>query len=82
MLGHPEAVIAQRLAVLRERNGVTDRLAVRAAHNGDRLIENGKAQGTSSLPEAIRLVSGLRIADYIAARLDGNSESHTRPTTA
>ena len=42
MLGDPEAVVAQRLAVLGQGYGVADRLIVRAAGNGDRLIENGK----------------------------------------
>ena len=40
MLGHPEAVVAQRLAVLGERDRVADRLAVRTAGDGDRLVEH------------------------------------------
>ena len=42
MLGHPEALVAQRLAMLGERHGVADRLVLRAAGDGDRLVENGK----------------------------------------
>ena len=42
VLGDPEAVVAQRLAVLGEGNGVADRLILRTAGDGDRLIENGK----------------------------------------
>jgi hypothetical protein len=40
MLGDPEALVTQRLAMLRERYGVADGLPVRAAGDGDRLIEN------------------------------------------
>ena len=39
VLGDPEAVVTQRLAVLGERNGVADRIAVWAADDGDRLVE-------------------------------------------
>jgi hypothetical protein len=44
MLGQPEAVVAQRLAVLRQRDGVADGGAVRAADYGDGLVEDGEAQ--------------------------------------
>ena len=44
VLGDPEAVVTQRLAVLGERNGVADRVAVWAADDGDRLVEYGEAQ--------------------------------------
>ncbi len=42
VLGNPEALVAQRLAMLGERHGVADRLVLRAVGDGDRLIENGK----------------------------------------
>ena len=40
VLGHPEAVVAQRLAVLGERDRVADRHPVRASDDGDRLVEH------------------------------------------
>ena len=40
MLGDPEAVVAQPLAMLREGHGVADGLALGAARDGDRLVEN------------------------------------------
>ena len=40
MLRDPEAVVAQRLAMLREGHGVADGLALGAARDGDRLVEN------------------------------------------
>jgi hypothetical protein len=46
VLGHPEALIAQRLAMLGQRHGVADRLVLRATGNGDRLVENGKTHQT------------------------------------
>jgi hypothetical protein len=49
VLGHPEAVIAQRLAVLRERDGVADGVAVRPVDDRNRLIEYREAQGADSL---------------------------------
>ena len=42
VLRHPEALVAQRLAVLGERHGVADRLVVRSAGDGNRLVEDGK----------------------------------------
>jgi hypothetical protein len=41
MLGQPEAMIAQRLAMLRHGDRVADRLAVRPVDERDGLIENG-----------------------------------------
>ena len=46
MLGHPETVVAQRLAMTGQGDGVADRLIVRAAGNGDGLVENGKTHET------------------------------------
>ena len=46
MLRHPEALVAQRLAMLGERHGVADRLVLRPAGDGDRLVQDGKAEGT------------------------------------
>jgi hypothetical protein len=40
MLRNPETVVAQRLAVLRERDRVADGGAVRAIDDGDRLVED------------------------------------------
>jgi hypothetical protein len=48
MLRDPKAVIAECLTVLRERDRVTDRVDVRAIYDGDRLVEDGKAQGAYS----------------------------------
>jgi hypothetical protein len=45
VLRHPEACVAQRLGILRERYGVPYGLAMRAIGNGNRLIEYGQAQG-------------------------------------
>jgi hypothetical protein len=49
VLGDPEAVVAQLLAILRERDGVPDRLAVRAIEDGDRLVKDGETQRSISL---------------------------------
>jgi hypothetical protein len=40
MLGDPEAVVAQSLAVLGQRNGVAYRVAVRAIDDSNRLVKN------------------------------------------
>jgi hypothetical protein len=48
MLGHPEAVVAERIAKPRERYRVADRLAVWTIDDGDRLIEDGQAQRSIS----------------------------------
>jgi hypothetical protein len=42
MLRHPEAVVAQRFAILRQRHGIADRLVLRAAGDGNGLVEDGK----------------------------------------
>jgi hypothetical protein len=49
VLGYPEAVIAECVAELREREGVADRLPVRPIDDGNRLIEDGEAQRSISL---------------------------------
>ena len=40
VLRNPETVVAQRLAVLRERNRVANGDTVRAVDDGDRLVED------------------------------------------
>jgi hypothetical protein len=57
-------VVAQALAMLRERDGVADRLAVRAVHHGHRLVENGKAQGEPSLRVAWSRNSSPHAANF------------------
>jgi len=66
MLGQPEAVVAQRLAVLRQRNGVADGGAVRSANYGDGLVEDGEAQ-RRLLPAVAWVRCGRRRGGTISA---------------
>jgi hypothetical protein len=54
VLRDPEPLVAQRFGVLRERDGIANGLAMRAVGDGDRLIENGKAQRSALLAAEIR----------------------------
>ncbi len=69
MLGDPEPVVAQRLAVPGQRYGIADRLIVRAAGDGDRLIENGKTHygdkwGADANPASPPSGTGRPAADW------------------
>jgi hypothetical protein len=69
VLGDPEAVVAQRVAQPRQRNGVADRLPVRPIRDGDRLVEDREAEhpvslrcagvGTAAMREHVPLAPGL-----------------------
>jgi hypothetical protein len=48
VLRHPEPVVPEGVAQLRQRQRVADRLPLRAAGGGDRLVEDGNAHGGHS----------------------------------
>src|SRR3546814_11156339 len=48
VLGQPEAVVTERVGALCQRQGVADRLALRPAGGGDRLVEDGNSHGRLS----------------------------------